>query len=379
VHGTIESGFKVEVRSLDDLAAFADPVRTLAQRALMPNVFYEPRFIAAAAPVFGPGLRAGLVWRRDMLTGFFPFVIERRRYGMPLPLMAGFTHSYGPLGMPLIDRDGSAATVAAWLDHVAAAADLPKLLLMPYLPAPGAAAFEAGLAQRGGRGAEFGYHVRAMLRPHYGRAGYLDVALPRRKRKELRRQRNRLADRGTLTFDVAQTPPALTPALADFLALEASGWKGRAGTAALRNDAIRRLVEQAVTGLAAEGKATVTRLMLDGQAVAASVTLRSGHAAWGWKIAYDETFARCSPGVQLLAAVTQDLLDDPGVVFADSCATPDHPMIDRVWRERLVLSDRLISVVPCSAAWFAGICALESARRAAIEMARAIRDRLRRL
>ena len=69
---------------------------------------------------------------------------------------------------------------------------------MPYLPSCSTAAFEAALEQRGGRCAEFDYHVRAMLRPHNGRTGYLDVALAHKKRKELRRQRKRLADQGAL-------------------------------------------------------------------------------------------------------------------------------------------------------------------------------------
>ena len=380
MHGTIEPTVSVEVRRLDELAAFADELRALAAQALMPNVFYEPAFMAASAPVFGRDVMAGLVWRRgapQQLIGFFPVAIERLRYGVPVPVLVGWTHPYGPLGMPLIDRDCSEAAVAGWLDHVAAAAELPKFLLMPYLPAQGAAAFEAALVHRNGRSAEFAYQLRAMLRPDNGRAGYLDVAVAPRKRKELRRQRKRLAEIGAVTTETAGAAPQLTAALADFLALEASGWKGRAGTAARHDDAIRQFVEQAVTALAAEGKAGVARLALDGRAISAIVTLRSAGGAWCWKIAYDEAFARCSPGVQLLLDVTQELLDDPAVVRADSCATPDHPMIDHVWRERLVLADWLVSVGPCSATAFAGVCALETARRAAIDAARSIRNRVR--
>src|SRR4029079_18692377 len=118
-------------------------------------------------------------------------------------------------------------------------------------------------------------------------------------------------------------------------------------------------------------------LVLDGRAIAAIVTLKSGDAAWCWKIAYDESHARHSPGVQLLLDVTQDLLDDARVARADSCATPDHPMIDHIWRERLVLSDRLMSVRPGSAVGFASICALESLRRSGVNMARSIRNRLK--
>ena len=76
--------------------------------ALEPNVFYEPAFARAAAPVFGRDAGAGLVWSRTMpprLLGFFPARIERRRYGVPLPVLTGWTHPFAPLGTPLVDRE----------------------------------------------------------------------------------------------------------------------------------------------------------------------------------------------------------------------------------------------------------------------------------
>jgi len=383
VHGTIDSGFRVEIRRLDELAAFATELRDLTARALAPNAFYEPAFISAAAPVFGRDVLAGLVWRRAApmrLIGFFPVAIERRRYGLNIPMLVGWTHPYGPLGTPLIDRDCSEAAVAAWLDHVATDPTLPKLMLMPYLPVEDdvAQVLDAALAHRKGRSEHFALHRRALLAPHGDRAGYLDQAMPHKKRKELRRLRKRLADSGDLTSVTTTEPAELTAALADFLALEAAGWKGRAGTAAERNDDVRRFVVGAVTALAAEGKASVSRLALDGRAIATIVTLRSGDTAWCWKIAYDETFSHSSPGVQLLLDVTETMLADASIARADSCATADHPMIDHIWRERLALSDRLICVVKCDAALFAHACKLETWRRKALTMAKRLRDLLRR-
>ncbi|MBX9774354.1 MAG: GNAT family N-acetyltransferase [Xanthobacteraceae bacterium] len=384
MHGTIESGFRVELKRLDELAAFAPELRDLTARAVAPNAFYEPAFMAAAAPVFGRGVMAGLVWRRAMprqLTGFFPVAIEQRRYGLRMPMLVGWTHSYGPLGAPLVDRDCADAAVAAWLDHIAADPTLPKLMLMPYLPAEGAVAqaFDAALAHRDGRSEHFALHRRALLAPTGDRAGYLDHAMPHKKRKELRRLRKRLAEIGTLTSTtIAKGPTALTAAVLDFLALEASGWKGRAGTAAKGNDAVHCFVVEAVSALAAEGKASVARLTLDNRAIAAIVTLRSGDEAWCWKIAYDEGFSRASPGVQLLLDVTDDLLADAGIARADSCATPSHPMIDHIWRERLALSDRLMCVAKCDPTLFAHLCRMESLRRSAIDKLKWLRGLLRR-
>ncbi len=383
MHGTLESGFVVEVRALGELAAIGNELRDLVAHACEPNVFYEPDFMMAAAPVFGHDVLAGLVWRRGTpmrLVGFFPVRISRRRYGFSLPVAIGWTHPYGPLGTPLIDRECREAVVAAWLDRLAADAGLPKFLLMPFLPVedPAAGAFAGAVVHRGGRSADFARHQRALLAPAGDRARYLVRAIRRKKRKELRRQRHRLADNGKVELIVVTDQPALAAALDDFFAVEASGWKGRAGTAAHNDDALRRFVETAVTALARDGKASVARLSVGGRAVAAAITLRSGDSAWGWKIAYDEGFSRASPGVQLLVDVTQRLLDDTSVARVDSCATPGHPMIDRTWRERLALADRLICVDARSAASFAAVCALETLRRAAETSAKGLRNLARR-
>ena len=85
-------GFRVEIRRLDELAAFATELRDLAARAIASNAFYEPAFMAASAPAFGRDVLAGLVWRRAAparLIGFFPVAIERRRYGLSIPMLVG--------------------------------------------------------------------------------------------------------------------------------------------------------------------------------------------------------------------------------------------------------------------------------------------------
>ncbi len=382
MHGTIEPAFRVERQPLAKLASIAPEWRCLAARACEPNAFYEPAFALAAAPVFGRDVDVGLVWSRRLpakLVGLFPTRVERRRYGLKLPVMVGWTHPYAPLGTPLVDRDGHEAIVCAFLDHVAADPLLPNRLLLPYLPVQGALAraLAAALAQRNGASADFGRHCRALLAPAEDRADYLNRSISSKKRKELRRQRRRLGPDGALRMDVTGEPAAVAAALRDFLALEADGWKGRAKTAAQNRPAEQAFVETAVAELAHEGKARVARLLLHGRAVAAIVLLRSGNTAWCWKIAYDESVAHASPGVQLLVDATEALLQDETVDRADSCATADHPMIDHVWRERLELADRLINVAAGCSAEFALMHALETTRRSALGAGKALRDRIR--
>ena len=368
--------FRVEWRPLAAWTAIMPAWRALAARALDPNIFYEPGFALAAAAAFGRDVGAVLVWSPpDQLTGFFPARIERR---LGMPVLSAWTHPYAPLGTPLVDRDEADAVLAAWLDHMASDSALPGLVLLPLLPEDGpfAVALARALTRRDAAHAAFGQHRRAALAPA-GRADYIEHAIGAKKRKELRRQRHRLADAGKVATDTTTDAAAIGDALRDFLKLEARGWKGRAGTAAAKHDDIRRFIDGAIAALAADGQVRIDCLRLDGEAIAVAITLRSGARAWTWKIAYDEAYARFSPGVQLMLDVTEALLADGVVAHADSCATADHPMIDHLWRERLALSDRLIAV-RAKPTTFALACRLEQARRRTIAAAKAARDWMRR-
>jgi CelD/BcsL family acetyltransferase involved in cellulose biosynthesis len=366
--------FAVEWRPLTDLGDIAEAWSELCSRAAEPNVFYEPAFALAAAPVFGRDVGACLIWGQDgRLTGFFPL----RRTRRPFAMLTGWTHPFAPLGTPLVDRDVLAATVAAFVDHVAAAPDLPKLVALPLVAARGpvAAAFADALSARGGRSRDFGAYERPLLMPT-GVGSYLQ-ALDGQRRRKLARARKKLDESGGLASEIDASPDGVAATLADFLALEARGWKGRAGTAAAQHADISAFITAAVNGLAADGKAAGARLIHGEDTIAAILLLRSGAGAWGWKIAYDESAARASPGVQLLIDVTEWLTAERSAAWCDSCAAPGQPVFDSIWRERLAIVDRLMAVTPQAPFGFA--CTAETWRRQLEAAAKSARDRLRKM
>ena len=310
-----------ERRPLAALCDIVEPWRRLAAHAAEPNVFYEPGFALAAAPVLGREVEAILVWSADMprrLVGLFPFRVAARRYGVKLPVLEGWTHPFAPLGTPLVDRDATAAVVPSFLDHVATNAMLPKLLLLPLLndSGPGAQALRAAV-ERGGLGD---------VRPASAR-GFAAG----RRRHALRRTRHRKkAPQGIPT---SAPPPRRSRAgrirggaepgrcgggAAGFPRTRMKGWKGAAGTALTQAPKLRRFAETAVDALARQGQAGVARLLLGSRPIACIVTLHSAGGAWCWKIAYDESLARFSPGVQAMMELTEALLADDTVEFADS-------------------------------------------------------------
>jgi hypothetical protein len=166
-------------------------------------------------------------------------------------------------------------------------------------------------------------------------------------------------------------------ALEDFLALEAGGWKGLVGAAVARHDDVRRFITRAIIQLAAEGKVAIYRLLVKDKAAAVIITLKSGDVVWFWKTAYDEAFAHYSPGVQLTLAATETMLADPTLAYADSCATPRHPMIDHIWRERRTLADQLIGIGSEAEFSFALAARLEGLRRTGFIAAKSLRNLFR--
>ena len=361
---------RIEWKPLGEMADARDAWRDLAGRALEPNVFYDPAFALPAAPVFGaPGAVA--VWSKSgRLIGLFPARIERR-YGV-MGTLTGWTHPYAPFGIPLVDRDEADAAIIGLLDHAEAEG---MLLVLPLIAeGPFAAALSRALLRRGGATERYGAHARALLAPDGVRKTYLDRALSGKKLKELRRQRRRLLEHGLLKLATARDAETIVPALSDYLRLEASGWKGRAGTAARRHAAILNFMHDAVTALAAQGGARVDQLVQDERTLAATITLRAGETAWLWKIAYNEAARRASPGVQLTLDVTESILADPTIARVDSCATADHPMIDHLWRERLALADLLIAPSAAAMGQFRIARHLETLRRSLIASAKRVRN-----
>ena len=362
-----------------DLTAFSEwriEWRELSARALEPNVFYDPAFALPAAPVFG-NPSGVLVWSKTgRLIGCFPARIERR-YGV-LATLTGWTHPYAPFGVPLIDPDEADAAVAGFLDHVETADKLPQLVLLPLIQRDGpfGTTLARVLARRGGAAVEYGTHARALLAPEGERTKYLEN-IAHKKLKELRRQRRRLDEKGAVAFVSTREPDAIAPALADYLMLEAAGWKGRGGTAARQNMDVLHFMQSAIAALGTEGRVRIDRLTRGNKPLAAGITLRAGDCAWFWKIAYDEEAARYSPGVQLSVDLTNDLLADASLARANSCATADHPMIDHLWGERLTLTDLLIAPSSAALTQFRFAQPLETLRRGFIASAKTVRDKMK--
>jgi hypothetical protein len=206
--------------------------------------------------------------------------------------------------------------------------------------------FTEVLRQDGMRPLVLKSHFRACLDARRDADELLRDALGGKKLKELRRQRSRLGEHGAVRFDVARTPEAVAAGIEIFLALEASGWKGKRGTALGQDEGDAGFIRRATRGLADTGQCEIVTLHAGDTPVAAAIVLRHQDRAFYFKLGVDERFAKFSPGVQLTLDLTRHLCADAVLATADSTASADHPMINPIWRGRLKIGDVLIPLRP---------------------------------
>ena len=176
-----------------------------------------------------------------------------------------------------------------------------------------------------------------------------------KRRKELKRLRARLSEQGTLVVSHLQPGGDLGPFIKAFLDLEAKGWKGKRGTAIENDPRLVKGLEQGLAGLHRSGNVRFWMMQLDGKPIAALFALIDGEEATLGKIAHDETWAKFSPGVQIILEATEALFAEEGVSLADSNAIPDHPMINRIWRDRITCVDVVLAGPSVTAASFNGL------------------------
>ncbi len=321
----------------------ADAWRALASRAIEPNGYFLSDWeLAVDASARGRTDASALTaWRADRMTGLLPVVSMWRAYKIPLPALVS-ADPYGTLCTPLLDREQAEASALDIMRKARAAGAHALILRDITLDGPAMKAFREELRRDGLRVRLLQSHLRAALDATRDADELLQEALGPKKLKELRRQRNRLADHGAVHFDVARTPEDVAPALEIFLTLEAGGWKARRGTALVQDAGDAAFIRRAAVALAASGQCEIITLRAGEAPVAAGIVLRHGDRAFFFKLGVDERFARFSPGVQLTLELTRHLCADPQIRFADSTAAPDHPMINPIWRGRLAIGDVVV-------------------------------------
>jgi hypothetical protein len=329
-----------------------DELDFLSNRAMEPNVFFTSRFLAPAMPrLEDREIRLAII--RDesdthsRLRLLLPFSTERPGFAIGAPIIRAWANPFGPLGTPLVDAEAAGEIMDHFLEALGRdEMRLPSVLVLPDLRLGGPFAQMArAIAMSRNLPIDItNEQARPMLESLKDGDAYLGEAIKPSHMREMRRQWGHLAKLGTVTYEVARQPRDIRMRMEEFLLLEASGWKGRKRTAMLSDRLRAAFAREAVNNLAEIDAARIHTIDLDGRAIASMIVLIMNGEAYTWKTAFNEDFARYSPGKLLVAQLTDWHLDDANIVRTDSCATADHPIMSRLWRERETMGTLIIGL-----------------------------------
>jgi hypothetical protein len=84
-------------------------------------------------------------------------------------------------------------------------------------------------------------------------------------------------------------------------------------------------------------------LRLNQRPIAMKCNFLTADGGYAFKIAFDENYRRFSPGVLLELENIRKLHSNSSIRWMDSCATPDHFMINRLWLDRKPMCTLLVS------------------------------------
>jgi len=323
----LAKSFKTTTVQGRDAAGLLTAWRGLAERALVPSGYHAPE------------LRIPILAQAD--AGVLETVEQGGQLALALAAQPGRLYDQSPSspliasGLPHVAAEGAVEALQAFLNP------RTKPFLFKAVPTEGAFAEALDIAV-----------ARKFVLQTWARAGlvltgtyetWLAANFDHKRRKELKRQRARLSEQGALKLETLNQNNDLYGFVEDLLQLEAAGWKGERGTALRNDEATVEAFRAATANLHHAGKLRFWRLSLNGRAIAALFAIVEGNEAWLGKIAYDEAFAKFSPGTLIILDATESFFAEGGIARVDSSAIPGHPMIERIWRDRIGFQDVLVA------------------------------------
>jgi CelD/BcsL family acetyltransferase involved in cellulose biosynthesis len=338
------------VAATSALAEFLPAWEDLAASALEPNVFYEPWMMMPALQNLGVAKKilVALVFTADpartetpLLCGLFPLEFGRGYKGLPVKFLRLWRHKHCFLSTPLIRAGYERRTLEAFFAWLAT--DARSEALIEFNMLPGAGPFHQALVDylysSGKPNRIFDSYTRALFQPSVDAETYLCAALSAKHRKMIRRQERGLSEIGRLEYEALTPNDDAAMWIEEFLQLEASGWKGRESSALASNESERNYLKSIATEAFRRGRLVMLALRLDGRPIAYKLDFLAGRGAFTFKIAFDENYARYSPGMLLEIENIRRLHAQSRIEWVDSCAHPFNFMFNRLWLARRTIQN----------------------------------------
>lgn len=310
----------------------------LGERAVEPNPLFEPDCLVPIAEHDPRGERVHLavVEENGRFLAAIPLwdVMPMR---FPYPATTSHVRRMQNLGTPLVDPTADAAVLARLLKGVARDRRLgrPRALYLDVMTADGTvavllrqAAADLGCVLHVAETYERGFLLRRPDRDYESVHGA-------KARYNLRRQRRQLSELfGGAEPRVVLRDAADPASVADFLAMEASGYKGPAGVATTSVPGEAEAFRDMCLRLARDGRIYILALEVSDTTIAMQIWLRRGPGLFLTKITYDERYARFGPGVLLQTAAHAVFHDETDAEWIDTCTFAGNAVLLRWYPDR---------------------------------------------
>jgi hypothetical protein len=285
-----------------------------------------------------------------LLCGFFPLELRDYYDGMSRKLPLKTLCLWRKVEMiylcaPLLRAGYGREALAAFFDWLGAGDHNCSLMEFGFVTAEGP--FHHLLVDYLNEHLKFTYvteaFTRALFRPAADAEDYVRSALGRFRRKEFRRLEKRLAETGRLEYTALEPGDDVDAWVEEFMEFEAKSWKGQGGRAIVCNEADRKYFAEIAGEAFRRGKLMMIALRFNGSPIAYKVNFLSGDGSFAFKIAFDEEYARYSPGVLLELENIRLLHERTQIRWMDSCANPDRFMINQLWTDRRAIQTMVVS------------------------------------
>lgn len=317
----------------------------LEERAIESNAYLSPYFILPAVKHLTPQVEPIFIFVKggpshdEKLLGVGVFEFSRGTLGMPLPHLKAYTCPHSYLTGLLIDREFVEPTIRAFFHFFCKSKSNWYGIEFNnrYGDTKLAQQFDVIAERFRVSWHEYGGKKRSVLRPKDSGDAYLENILSSISRKSLRRNMRLLREAGQVRWRIIRGQQIGPGDIDNFLKLENMGWKGEGNYSLRSKPNNEAFFCEMIESFARNGRAFFMELSVDDKVIAMVSNLVSGRAGFTFKVGWDTSFAKMSPGILNEIEFIKNAPElFPNLEYIDSGAE-EGSYIDKLWVEQRLL------------------------------------------
>lgn len=354
-------------------ASLRDQWRDLEKSSLESNPFLSPDFVIPAVEHLSPSedvrlmlIESSTAVNDRTLVGLGAFTVQEGNRRFPFTHLKSYATPHTYLTGLLIDRSCSENALASFWELIRSDSRCHGVQFeCRSRDTSFSSILEHSSRNAGITWSEEWGHERAVLVPSSIPDDFIST-LSKNRRKSLRKAQRDLEVLGPVSFRIARPTSDCDVFATTFLDLEDSGWKSGNGTSLLQSDADSAWFMDSVAAFATHQNAVFCELRLGNTPIASTVNFASGQELFAFKVSWENSLARYSPGtLNELQTILKARDEWSGFHQVDSCASPGS-FIEKLWPDRRSVTTGYFVTSRRSRVW-----------RAGIQAARGVKQRLR--